>query len=81
MPVPASLPPDVRAYLEELEKRVDNLARVQIVKHKLFTKATLPSASDSRFKYGTAIASDATSNKVLVVSDGTIWRYPDGDAV
>jgi len=81
MPVPASAPPDLRAYLEELEKRVDTVSRVQLFKLKLLTTATLPSASDTRFQNSIALVSNPAGNKRLVFSDNTIWRYPDGTAV
>lgn len=43
-----------------------------------FTVASLPSASPP----GQMIyVSDGTSNKRLAVSDGTNWRFPDGNVV
>lgn len=44
-----------------------------------FTVATLPdAAAHSR---GLIYVSDGTSNKRLAVSDGTNWRFPDGNVV
>lgn len=42
-----------------------------------YTIATLPSAAAN--PQGIAYVSDNTGNKRLVVSDGTNWRYPDGN--
>ena len=44
-----------------------------------YTVATLPAAAT----YANSIiyVSDGTSNKRLAVSDGTNWRFPDGNIV
>jgi len=44
-----------------------------------YTVATLPDASDNA--RGLIYVSDGTSNKRLAVSDGTNWRFPDGNVV
>ncbi len=44
-----------------------------------FTVATLPDAAESA--RGLIYVSDGTSNKRLAVSDGTNWRFPDGNIV
>lgn len=45
----------------------------------VYTLATLPSAT--LWPYATAAVSDGASNQRLVISDGTVWRYPSGTAV
>lgn len=45
----------------------------------VYTIATLPTAS--LWPYATVAVSDGASNQRLVVSDGTVWRYPSGTAV
>lgn len=45
----------------------------------VYTIATLPTAS--LWPYATVAVSDGASNQRLVVSDGTVWRYPSGSAV
>lgn len=44
-----------------------------------FTVATLPDAAENA--RGLIYVSDGTSNKRLAVSDGTNWRFPDGNIV
>lgn len=44
-----------------------------------YTVATVPSAAD--FARGLIYVSDGTGNKRLAVSDGTNWRFPDGNIV
>ena len=44
-----------------------------------FTVATLPDAAENA--RGLIYVSDGTSNKRLAVSDGTNWRFPDGNVV
>lgn len=44
-----------------------------------YTVATLPSAASST--RGIVFVSDGTANKRLAVSDGTNWRFPDGNIV
>lgn len=51
-----------------------------LVSHELprYTVATLPRATTpGRLIY----VSDGTSNKRLAISDGTNWRFPDGNVV
>jgi hypothetical protein len=45
----------------------------------LYTIATLPAASS--MSRAIAYVSDGAASKRLVVSDGVVWRYPDGAAV
>lgn len=45
----------------------------------VYTVATLPSAAT--FTNGLIIVSDGTANKRLAISDGTNWRFPDGNIV
>lgn len=45
----------------------------------VYTIATLPTAS--LWPYATVAVSDGASNQRLVISDGTVWRYPSGTAV
>lgn len=44
-----------------------------------YTVSTLPSAAS--YARGLIYVSDGTSNKRLAVSDGTNWRFPDGNTV
>lgn len=44
-----------------------------------YTVATLPAAAS--WTGCTIYVSDGTSNKRLAVSDGTNWRWPDGNIV
>ncbi len=44
-----------------------------------YTVATLPSAAT--YARGLIYVSDGTTNKRLAVSDGTNWRFPDGNIV
>ena len=44
-----------------------------------YTVATLPTAST--YPRRLIYVSDGTSNKRLAVSDGTNWRFPDGNVV
>jgi hypothetical protein len=44
-----------------------------------YTVAALPDAADN--SRGLIYVSDGTSNKRLAVSDGTNWRFPDGNIV
>lgn len=44
-----------------------------------YTVTTLPSAAT--FKTGIIYVSNGTANKRLAVSDGTNWRFPDGNVV
>lgn len=44
-----------------------------------YTVATLPDAATN--VRGLVYVSDGTSNKRLAVSDGTNWRFPDGNIV
>ena len=44
-----------------------------------YTVATLPDAAANA--RGLIYVSDGTSNKRLAVSDGTNWRFPDGNVV
>jgi len=44
-----------------------------------YTVATLPSAANN--SKCLIYVSDGTSNKRLAVSDGTNWRFPDGNVV
>lgn len=45
----------------------------------VYTVATLPTAST--YPYYLIAVSDGTSNKRLAISDGTNWRFPDGNTV
>lgn len=45
----------------------------------VYTIATLPDAT--LWPYATAAVSNGASNQRLVISDGTVWRYPSGTAV
>ena len=45
----------------------------------VYTDATLPDASD--WQWALIAVSDGTSNKRLAISDGTDWRFPDGNVV
>lgn len=44
-----------------------------------YTVSTLPSAST--YARGLIYVSNGTSNKRLAISDGTNWRFPDGNVV
>lgn len=44
-----------------------------------YTVGTLPSAS--KYPHGIIYVSDGTVNKRLAISDGTNWRWPDGNIV
>ena len=44
-----------------------------------YTVATLPSAAT--YVRGLIYVSDGTANKRLAISDGTNWRFPDGNVV
>ena len=44
-----------------------------------YTVATLPDAAANQ--WGLIAVSDGTSNKRLAISDGTNWRFPDGNVV
>jgi len=44
-----------------------------------YTVATMPDAAEHA--RGLIYVSDGTSNKRLAVSDGTNWRFPDGNIV
>ena len=44
-----------------------------------YTVATLPAAA--QWTYGIIAVTDGTSNKRLAISDGTNWRFPDGNVV
>ncbi len=46
---------------------------------KSYTVSTVPTASS--YTGGIIYVSDGTSNKRLAVSDGTNWRWPDGNVV
>lgn len=48
-----------------------------------YTVAQLLAGTPSASKYPTGIVyvSNGTSNKRLAVSDGTTWRFPDGNVV
>lgn len=46
---------------------------------KAYTVTTLPSAS--AYTAGIIYVSNGTANKRLAVSDGTNWRFPDGNIV
>jgi hypothetical protein len=50
----------------------------RIFRLRSYTVATLPSASPAA---GLIYVSDGASNKRLAVSDGTNWRFPDGNVV
>jgi len=45
----------------------------------VYTVSALPSASLNTA--GLIYVSDGTSNKRIAVSDGTNWRFPDGNVV
>lgn len=45
----------------------------------VYTVATLPTASD--WPWGIVAVSDGTGNKRFAISDGTNWRFPDGNVV
>lgn len=53
------------------------------VMFKPYTVAQLLAGTPSASKYPTGIVyvSNGTSNKRLAVSDGTTWRFPDGNVV
>lgn len=77
MPVPVgALPPEVAAYLQDLENRVAELEGPNSPKP-LFAapKADLPGAADfiNCFAY-------VTDTKVTVASDGAVWRRQDTGA-
>jgi hypothetical protein len=44
-----------------------------------YTVATLPTAS--KYTGGLIYVSNGTANKRLAISDGTNWRFPDGNIV
>lgn len=44
-----------------------------------YTVATLPTAAD--WTGGIVYVSNGTSNKRLAVSNGTLWKFPDGNTV
>lgn len=44
-----------------------------------YTVATVPVAADN--ENGLIIVSDGSVNRRLAVSDGTNWRFPDGDVI
>lgn len=46
---------------------------------KSYTVATLP--DPAKYAHGIIYVSNGTSNKRLAVSDGTNWRFPDGNIV
>lgn len=54
-------------------------AATKPVKLAAYTVATLPSAST--YIHGIIYVVDGTSNKRLAISDGTNWRFPDGNIV
>jgi len=64
-----------------LDARLDAIETVNtasgIVKLPAFTVATLPAQNVGRIIY----VSDGTGNKRLAISDGTNWRFPDGNVV
>lgn len=77
MPVPlGQVPPDVVAYLESLEGRVAELESPKSPKPAFAClKADLPAAAD----YINCVAY-VTDTKILVASDGTVWRRQDSGA-
>ena len=67
--------------LRTLNGLLDRLGGVtgQALPFRNYTVATLPSASANQ--WGLIAVSDGTSNKRLAISDGTNWRFPDGNIV
>lgn len=64
----------------EREWRLQIQARLgEPVTQPVYTIATLPDAT--LWPYSTVAVSNGASNQRLVISDGTVWRYPSGTAV
>lgn len=70
----------INQYVSEAEFRRSVAARfAEPQTLPVYTIATLPAAS--LWPYAIAAVSDGMSHRVVVVSDGTNWRYSNGGAV
>lgn len=69
----------VQQVSSDRQFRAEVCSALELLQLPSYTVATLPSAAT--YVRGIIYVSDGTSNKRLAVSDGTNWRFPDGNIV